>query len=426
MARAKILIVEDESLVAKDIQAMILNLGYAVSGLEASGEKALQRIEENRPDLVLMDIVLKGPLDGIATAEKIQARYNIPIVYLTAYADETTVTRAKATEPFGYLLKPFEERELQTTIEMAFHKHARETQLLERERWGLSILNNIQDAVIAADAQGQISFMNALSEQISGWKLSEVQGRPVSEVLKVHLEKTGRAALPSVEALVRRRRWVPGQPLDLTTKDLRRIPIEATATLIHDSDGNPGQLVFIFRKLILSKRHEEKLFHLAVHDALTGLPNRLLLADRLTLAMAQARRRKLRIALILVDLDDLQAINERLGSAAGDEVLRETGRRLMSALRRSDTVARIRADKFMLVLAEIKQPRIVHRIARRIHEALKPPVRWKGGSLSFSTSIGICLFPDHGEDVESLTRNAEIAVGLAKTSAPNRVHLFSS
>jgi len=426
MAKTRILIVEDESLVAKDIQAMILNLGYAVAGVVSSGEKALQKIEDNPPALVLMDIVLKGPLDGIATAEKILARFNIPIVYLTAYADETTVNRAKLTEPFGYLLKPFEERELQTTIEMALHKFARETQFLERERWVFSILDNLQYAVIAVDPQGRISFMNALSEQLSGWKQSEILGWDVSEVLRIDINKTGRTALPSFDTLIRKRRWRPGKPVLLTSKDGRRIPIEATAALIHDSQGNPSHIIFLFRKLILSKRQEEEFFQLAVRDVLTGLPNRLLCADRLTLAMAQARRKKLKIALVLVDLDDLHAVNEKLGPAAADKVLQETGRRLVSIVRKSDTVARILEDKFMLVLAEIKQPRVVLKIASRIQEVLRPPVDWKGQSISVSASAGISLFPDDGEDVETLTRNAEVAASRAKSSNGNRIQLYSS
>ena len=426
MAKTRILIVEDESLVAKDIQAMILNLGYAVAGVVSSGEKALQKIEDNCPGLILMDIVLKGSLDGIATAEKIRARCDVPIVYLTAYADEATVNRAKLTEPFGYLLKPFEERELQTTIEMALHKHARETQFQERERWILSILDNIQDAVIAADPRGRISFMNVQSEQLSGWKTSELKGRDVSEVLRIQIEKTGRAALPSYEDLIRRGRWTPGKPVLLTTKDGRRIPIDTTATLIHDVQGNPGHLVFLFRKRVLSKRQEEKFFQMAVRDAQTGLPNRLLFADRLTLAMAQARRRKLKIALILVELDDFQAVNEKMGSAAADKVLQETGRRLVSIVRKSDTVARIRDAKFMLVLAEIKHPPIVLKVAGRIRESLRPPIEWKGHSISVSASAGISLFPDDGEDVETLTRNAEAAASRVKSSKGNRIQFFSS
>jgi diguanylate cyclase (GGDEF)-like protein/PAS domain S-box-containing protein len=418
MAKTQVFIVEDESLVAKDIQAMVVNLGYAVAGMAASGEKALQKIEENRPDLVLMDIVLKGPLDGIATAELIRARANIPVVYLTAYADQATVARAKRSEPFGYLLKPFEERELQTAIELALHNHARQTQLREREQWGLAILDTIQDAIVAIDAQGRISYLNALSERLTGWTFAEARGRPRDEILVVRPEGSGRFALPSAEALLRRRRWAPRRPLLLVARNLRRIPIEATAALLPDAEGKPGQVIFIIRERTRSRRDESKSFERAVYDALTGLPNSLLLADRWTLAVAQARRKNLRIALILVDLNDLSAISRSRGEDAVDEILRETGRRLRACVRKSDTVARVGPGQFLLALGEFKQPRLVHRIVRRIGDALASPLPWRKGLLSWAASVGFCLFPDQGEDLEDLIRKAEAARGPVRSGGP--------
>lgn len=126
MAAPQILVVEDSSIIARDIQRILRKLGYAVPSLAYSGKQALAAAEENRPDLVLMDIVLKGDMDGIETAALLRERFNIPVVYLTAYADESTLQRAKITEPFGYVLKPFQERELHVAIEMALYKHKAE------------------------------------------------------------------------------------------------------------------------------------------------------------------------------------------------------------------------------------------------------------------------------------------------------------
>jgi CheY-like chemotaxis protein len=125
MAKAHILVVEDESLVAKDLQIILRHLGYHVPVVVFSGEQAIRRVEEARPDLVLMDIRLKGALDGVEAAARIRSRCDVPVVYLTANADEATLERAKVTEPFGYILKPFEEHLLQSTIEMALQKHAK-------------------------------------------------------------------------------------------------------------------------------------------------------------------------------------------------------------------------------------------------------------------------------------------------------------
>jgi CheY-like chemotaxis protein len=126
MSEAQILVVEDEFIVAKDIQNRLKNMGYTVPTVTASGEEAIDKVGQTHPDLVLMDIMLKGAVDGIEAAEKIRSLFNVPVVYLTAYSDENTLSRARISEPFGYLLKPFEERELHTTIEMALYKHKME------------------------------------------------------------------------------------------------------------------------------------------------------------------------------------------------------------------------------------------------------------------------------------------------------------
>lgn len=137
----KILIVEDEGIVAKDIKKRLENLGYTVPAIVPSGEEAIRAAKEN-PDLVLMDIVLKGDIDGIKAAEIIRAQFNIPVVYVTAHADNRVLQRAKATEPYGYILKPFEDRELHTTIEMALYKYKMEKKVKESGRWLSTILKS--------------------------------------------------------------------------------------------------------------------------------------------------------------------------------------------------------------------------------------------------------------------------------------------
>ncbi len=129
MANSQILIVEDETIVAMDIEDELVGLGYTVAAIASSGQEAIEKTAKTRPDLVLMDIRLKGKMDGIEAAEQIRTRFNIPVVYLTAYADDDTLERAKITEPFGYIIKPFQERDLHTTIEMALYKHRIERKL---------------------------------------------------------------------------------------------------------------------------------------------------------------------------------------------------------------------------------------------------------------------------------------------------------
>jgi len=142
MAKSKILIVEDENIVAKDIQNTLISLGYAVQAIVSSGEKAIKEVEQARPELVLMDIMLKGKMSGIEAANYIREHFDIPVVFLTAYTDDGTVGKAKISEPYGYIIKPFKEKELQTTIEMAIYKHEKDIQVKKERDLYHSIIEN--------------------------------------------------------------------------------------------------------------------------------------------------------------------------------------------------------------------------------------------------------------------------------------------
>ncbi|HRP51907.1 MAG TPA: response regulator [Fluviicola sp.] len=142
MTKANVLVVEDEFIVSKDIQSSLKKLGYHVIGAAPSGEKALEILEEDQPDIVLMDIMLKGDMNGIETAEIVKNQYAIPVIYLTAYADEATLTKAKVTEPYGYILKPFKEIDLHTSIEMALYKHKKEMEVERKREMLYSLVEN--------------------------------------------------------------------------------------------------------------------------------------------------------------------------------------------------------------------------------------------------------------------------------------------
>lgn len=142
MSKINVLVVEDESIVSKDIQHSLKKLGYNVVGASSTGEKAIELAGEERPDIILMDIMLKGDMNGIEAAEKIKEHYSIPVVFLTAYADESTLSKAKITEPYGYILKPFKEIDLHTTIEMAVYKHGKEQEMVKERDLLFSLVEN--------------------------------------------------------------------------------------------------------------------------------------------------------------------------------------------------------------------------------------------------------------------------------------------
>jgi PAS domain S-box-containing protein len=252
--RARILVVEDEAIVAKDIETCVARLGYEFAGRARSAAEAIRQAIERKPDLVLMDIRLEGSLDGVFAAQEIRRHADdVAVVYLTAYADDDTLQRAKITEPFGYILKPFDERELRTTIEMALYKHRMERRLRESERWLGATLRSIGDAVIAADGSGRVVFMNAAAEELIGWIAREAAGRSLSEVLRVRDD----APDPVVRALSE-----DGAVIREDTVVIARgrgpTPVEAIAAPIRDEGGRGAGIVVALRDATERRRLEEQ------------------------------------------------------------------------------------------------------------------------------------------------------------------------
>ena len=190
MSQTKILIVEDEAIVAADLAVKLEKLGYGVAGVATQGGEAVEMALNSRPHLVLMDIQLEGGLDGIQAAEVVRGQYDVPVIYLTAHSDPGTLARAKLTGPSGYILKPFEERDLATQIELALYKHQAERKLREQREWLRVTLRSIGDAVIATDAQGRITFMNPVAEFVTSWSVAEAVGKPLREVFRIVNEYT--------------------------------------------------------------------------------------------------------------------------------------------------------------------------------------------------------------------------------------------
>jgi PAS domain S-box-containing protein/putative nucleotidyltransferase with HDIG domain len=254
----KVLVVEDESVVSKDIQESLKGLGYTVCGTASAGEEAIKKAESLQPDLVLMDIVLRGDIDGVEAAETIRSRFHIPVIYLTAYSDEHTLNRAKVTEPSGYILKPFDERELHTTIEVALYRHTMQKKLKESERWFATTLKSIGDAVIATNTEGHITFMNPVAELLTGWKDAEALERDLNEVFSVR-DQDGCILIKNPVAKV----LEDGVVVDLRNnllfnRDGTRLIVDDSAAPIVDDHGNIVGAVLVFRDVTERRKAEDK------------------------------------------------------------------------------------------------------------------------------------------------------------------------
>jgi len=231
-------------------------LGYGVAGNAASGEAALRKIADNRPDLVLMDIHLKGDMTGIEVSEKIQSDFQIPVVYLTANADSATFREANQTGPYGYLLKPFGEKELGIAIEIALNKHQQETAVKSSESWYATAFQSIHESVIATDSEGRVVFINAFAESMTGWRLAEAIDQPLADVLTFQQKSQSLANtedLGSVDSILEAILAgssvvaLPDEAM-LMTKFSEQIAVEGNATAIRETSGRIIGSIFTFRE----------------------------------------------------------------------------------------------------------------------------------------------------------------------------------
>jgi len=260
MEKEKVLIVEDERIVAEDIRMSLERLGYLVCGMAFSENEALKKVKELHPDIVLMDIVLGGEADGIEAASKVRSDFDIPVVYLTAYGDEGTLERAKVTEPFGYIIKPFEERELKSTIEIALYKHRMEKKLRESEQWLSTTLRSIGDAVIATDRKGRVAFINPVAQSLTGWRDEEAMARPLKDIFNTIDEKTGK---PTADDLLKPQLSSSvndvGSSVLLLAKDGSRVPIIQNIAPIKNEKGNIAGAVLVFQDITERKKAMDEL-----------------------------------------------------------------------------------------------------------------------------------------------------------------------
>jgi PAS domain S-box-containing protein len=254
-----VLIVEDERIVAKDLQQTLAGLGYDAFAIAASADEAIARATERCPDVVFMDIRIKGKRDGIETAQVLRSRFDVPVVYLTAHADDATIARAKKTEPLGYLMKPVRAADLRSAIEVSLYVHEMEKQLRERERWYATTLCSMADAVIAVDLMSNITFVNPAAEQLIGMKRDEVLGQPVQAVMQL-VDPQARALLETpLETALREERSVMISEVGLVNAATGAVRIIGDNAAPVVDGGRMLGAVMVFRDVTEEKRIQKQL-----------------------------------------------------------------------------------------------------------------------------------------------------------------------
>ena len=255
MSSPSILIAEDEAIVALELRHELQDLGYTVAGVVASGEQALAAVAKQVPQLILMDVRLQGPVDGIAAAESIRQRHDVPVIFLTAHSDDDTVKRAARTGPYGYLSKPYQNRELRAGIEVALTKSRMERQLREADRWFAHTLRCVSDGVVVTDLQARVRFLNPAAEQLTGWTLEAASGRDIDELVCVRAADApgapGKAPAQCAElirSVLREGRPAPVlHAVTLHRRDGTDCVVDQTASPVDDDAGHRLGAVLVLR-----------------------------------------------------------------------------------------------------------------------------------------------------------------------------------
>jgi PAS domain S-box-containing protein len=257
MAKINILVVEDESVVAMDIKYRLENLGYYVPVTLSSGEAAIGQIPGLNPELVLMDVVLKGEMDGIEAAEKIKQLYDIPVIYLTAYGDDKTLERAKITEPYGYILKPFESRDLYTTIEMALYKSKMQKELKASEEKYRRLINTLPNVVFKGYTDWSIDFFDDKIAAVSGYAKDDFNSRRLKWQDIIVTDDLAAAREIFVQSLKTNKLYI--REYRIKTKDSRTLWLQESSQIVCNKNGEIEFIIGAFLDISVRKKAEEAL-----------------------------------------------------------------------------------------------------------------------------------------------------------------------
>jgi diguanylate cyclase (GGDEF)-like protein/PAS domain S-box-containing protein len=295
---------------------------------------------------------------------------------------------------------------------------------LENERAQVT-LNSIGDAVISTDISGNITYLNQVAERMTGWSGEEASGRPFTEVFQIIEGVTREPACNPMQSAVKQ-----NQAVGLTSncilirRDGCESAIEDSTAPIHSRTGQVIGGVMIFRDVSEARAMRLKMTHLAQHDFLTDLPNRLLLNDRITQAISLSRRHSKPLAMLFLDLDSFKHINDSLGHEIGDKLLQLVAQRVVACVRASDTVSRHGGDEFVILLTEVANPGDAAFIAEKVLAGLVMPYAISERNVQLNVSIGISVYPQDGHDAATLIKNADTAMYQAKGKGKNNYHFF--
>jgi diguanylate cyclase (GGDEF)-like protein/PAS domain S-box-containing protein len=432
-----ILLIQDDCRDAPSVREALIRScdgAFQVEWVRLCSQGLKRLAEEDTPGGQPVDVIAAVLVDlflpdsrGIETFDRLfRLVPEIPILVLSAPQDEDVAKLAIQRGAQDYLLKAgLDGSLLAKALRGAVERAAYAETLFEEKERAQVTLNSIGDAVISTDLGGRVTYLNAAAQSMTGWSLEEGAGRPLEDLIQIADATTRKTAQNPMTLAIRENKTVGlTSNCVLIRRNGTEAAIEDSAAPIHDRRGHVTGAVMVFRDVSMARALSLKMAHLAQHDSLTDLPNRALLSDRLTQALALAHRNEQRLALLFLDLDRFKRINDSLGHAIGDRLLQSVAERLLACVRSSDTVSRQGGDEFVILLPQVTQPADAAVTAEKILLALSTPYRIDRQDLHLAASIGIVTYPDDGREAKTLLKHADLAMYRAKDSGRNTYRFF--
>lgn len=418
--RKKILIVEDEELLSEFLKIRLNDDGYEVAGIADTGERAVTLAREKLPDLVICDIMLAGGMNGVEVAKQIRSFSETPFIY----SSSNIVQEAIESNPYGYLLKPINYDELKIAIELAlyrfdlekqltsYHAHLSQAQLLGNVgSWEWDITTN------------QIHWTDQIY-RIFGLKPREFAPTYPAFLERIHPDDR-QSVISAVDNAVKNKKVYDIEHRIVTPSGKIRY-VHEIGDVTFDKDNNPLRMIGTVIDVSERKLVDDRIKHLAYYDALTNLPNRTLLMDRLDVLMATSKRNSEKFAVLFIDLDGFKNVNDLYGHKMGDKVLNTIAERFEKITRDMDTIARIGGDEFIALINETQSSNAVKIVSEKILSEINKPINLLTGvTINISASIGVAMFPDDGSSADELLTKSDNAMYAAKNAGKNQLCFHS-
>jgi diguanylate cyclase (GGDEF)-like protein/PAS domain S-box-containing protein len=427
-ARHNILLIDDDPSHAKAFDESLIAAGDGPSNFEwvRTLSSGLERLAHKGQWAIFLNLSLPDSR-GIETFDRLLAvSSTAPIVVLAGEDDEDVCKMAMVHGAQDYLLEGHLDRYAFTrAIRNIIEREIARLELFNEKERAQVTLNSIGDAVLSTDINGNVTYLNVVAEHMTGWTRKEAVGHPLSDVFQI-IEGTTHKPSPNPLDLAIRLDKAVGLTANciLVRRDGYECAIEDSAAPIHDRDGQVTGAVIVFHDVSMARSIVLEMSHLAQHDALTDLPNRLLLNDRLAQAISLARRNRHQLAVLYLDLDGFKNINDSLGHSVGDKLLQSVALCLSAAVRKSDTVSRQGGDEFVILLPEVAHAADAAISAEKVLTELKKTHNIGEHRLHVTASIGVSTYPGNGEDAENLVKNADTAMYHAKQCGRDNYQFF--